>query len=382
MGHPDDRLETLDPLRAKLGKPVNMDGQEQLEYGWYLNHGQKLVRQEDWDKLGQEIRQFDKMRATTSGGSPIAEILTLGARYDVIRPLEVALRFREPEPSTEGIAEFHEVMREHPNDHGVAAILAYTHIDAGWAWYNAMPYPNHAGYLKIFQEHFALAQEVLNNFNARELSSPILAAAQCATLPGLKNADLRVIDDYNELIDLDPTTPLHFRNFGRHLLPQFLGDHATLEREAARMRDEMHDICGSGAYAWMYMDALAEDQNAFQMLDTDAFLHAILEIFERRPDQHTANEIAAFLAVTLGDYSGRQESASIRKKRQKLNEAAEYVAEEFLREIDPMPWYRAITGLAPHLGIEDPEVQQKMGEETALRMLCRIVPNLANAANM
>ena len=54
------------------------------------------------------------------------------------------------------------------------------------------------------------------------------------------------------------------------------------------MRDEMHDIWGSGAYAWMYMDALDEDQNAFQMLDTDAVLHAILEIFERRPDQHTA----------------------------------------------------------------------------------------------
>jgi len=47
------------------------------------------------------------MRATTSGDSPISEILTLGARYDVIRTLEVALRFREPEPSTEGIAEFH-----------------------------------------------------------------------------------------------------------------------------------------------------------------------------------------------------------------------------------------------------------------------------------
>ena len=86
--------------------------------------------------------------------------------------------------------------------------------------------------------------------------------------------------------------------------------------------------------------------------------------------------------MTLGDYSGRQESASIRKKRQKLNEAAEYVSEEFLREIDPMPWYRAITGLAPHLGIEDPAVQQKMGEETALRMLSRIIPNLASAANM
>ena len=83
------------------------------------------------------------------------------------------------------------------------------------------------------------------------------------------------------------------------------------------MRDEMHDIWGSGANAWMYMDALAEDQNAFQMLDTDAFPHAILEIFERRTDQHTVNEIVAFLAVTLGDYSGRQESASLRKKNVK-----------------------------------------------------------------
>ena len=134
-----------------------------------------------------------------------------------------------------------------------------------------MPHPNHAGYLKIFQEHFALAQEVLNNFNARELSSPILAAAQCATLPGLKNADMRVIDNYNELIDLDPTTLLHFRNSGRHLLQQFLGDYAALEKEASRIRDEMHDIWGNRAYAWMYMDALAEDQNAFQMLDTNAF---------------------------------------------------------------------------------------------------------------
>ena len=382
VGHPDDRLDTLDPMHAHVGKPVNMDGEEQLEYGWYLTRGQKLVRQEDWSKLGQEIRQFDEMRATTSGGSPISEILTLGARYDVVRPLEVALRFREPEPSTEGIAEFHEVMREHPNDHGVAAILAYTHIDAGWAWYNAMPSENHASYLRVFQEHFAIAQEVLNNFNAQALSSPLLAAAQCATLPGLKNADLRVVEDYNELIELDPTTPLHFRNFGRHLLPQFLGDYATLETEAVKMRDKMRDIWGTGAYAWMYMDALTEDQNAFQMMDVDAFLHAILEIFERRPDQFTANEIAAFLCVTMGDYSGRQETASLRKKRQKLNEAAEYVVEAFLREINPMPWYNAIINIAPHVGIEDQEVQQKMGEETALRMLCKSHLGLAQAANL
>ena len=34
VGHRDDRLETLDPLRTKLGKSVNKDGEEQLEYEW------------------------------------------------------------------------------------------------------------------------------------------------------------------------------------------------------------------------------------------------------------------------------------------------------------------------------------------------------------
>ena len=72
----------------------------------------------------------------------------------------------------------------------------------------------------------------------------------------------------------------------------------------------------------------------------------------------------------------------MRTKRQKLNEAAEYVAEEFLRKIDPMPWYLAIIGLAPHLGIEDSDIQTKMGEETALRVLCHILPKPKNAANM
>jgi hypothetical protein len=28
-----------------------------------------------------------------------------------------------------------------------------------------------------------------------------------------------------------------------------------LDRQATRLREEMHDIWGSGAYAWMYMEA-------------------------------------------------------------------------------------------------------------------------------
>ena len=59
----------------------------------------------------------------------------------------------------------------------------------------------------------------------------------------------------------------------------------------------------------MYLDALAEDQNAFQRVDTDAFYGRSLDIFERCPDQHNANEIAAFLAALRWGMFQEKESA-------------------------------------------------------------------------
>ena len=79
--------------------------------------------------------------------------------------------------------------------------------------------------------------------------------------------------------------------------------------------------------------------------------------------------------LKLGDYSGRQESASIRKKRQKLNDAAEYVAEEFLREIDPMPWYRAITGLVPLFGLRTQRFNKKWAKKRPCACCAVLFPN-------
>ena len=365
----DESNDHLGTLRAKCDVPVAYDCEEDQEFNWYFARGQKLVRQENWEQLGQEIRQFDDMRAMTTGGTPIACILTKGAREDILSPIEKALRDKDGLPRTAGFAEYHEIMREYSTDYGIAAILAYAHIDAGWAWHDYAPHGDNESFLKTYRRHFSLAQEILNNFNALELGSPILASAQCAALPGLTNPHLRAVDDYEDLLNLDPTTPRNFFNFGMHLLPKWFGSYDLLDTQARRLIDDLDIIWGNGAYALTYTGALNHDLGAIEKMDTDLFLDSMLDIFERRTDQHTINYYAAFVSLTLGDHSKRKDSKTLRRKRHKILEAVDYIFEEHLNEIHPLLWYDAAVTVNPNLPNGDENFQKALGERIALEIM-------------
>ncbi len=359
----------LDALSSTLGLPVIKQSEEELERAWYYARGQKLVRQENWEQLGLEIRQFDEMRASTTGGTPIAELLTRGARNDVVRPIELALRDRTSIPSTEGIAAYHDINRTHPKDYGIALVLAYAHIDAGWAWHDYAPQTGADNFLKTFQRHFKIAHATLNEFDAIAESAPALAAAQCAVLPGLENPSLRVVEDYEDLIDLDPTTVRHMRNFGLHLLPAWFGNYEKLETEARKTIDRTKDMWGVGGYTWMYFDALTCDAQSFEKLDPDLFMEGMIDIFDRRTDQHTANLFTAFLALTLAQPAPGRESNISRRKRLKLHEAADWIVESHLREIHPLLWSDAAPRMSETEADHSNEVSFMRGEELALRIL-------------
>ncbi len=359
----------LGRLRAKCDRPTSFDCEEDQEFNWYFARGQKLVRQENWEQLGQEIRQFDDMRAMTTGGTPIACILTKGAREDILAPIEKALRDKDGLPNTSGFADYHEILRDHSDDHGVAAILAFAHIDAGWAWHDYAPRGDNESFLKTYRRHFSLAQEILNNFNAFDLGSPILASAQCAVLPGLVNPHLRMVDDYEDLLNLDPTTPRNFYNFGMHLLPKWFGSYDLLDTQARRLIDDLDIIWGNGAYALTYTGALNHDLGAIEKMDTDLFLDSMLDVFERRMDQHTVNYYAAFLSLTLGDHSKRKDTKTLRRKRHKILEAVDYIFDEHLHEIHPLLWYDAAATVDPKLPNGDDDFQKALGERIALEIM-------------
>lgn len=361
--------DELQALKEQLGLAVIEQSEEQLERDWYIHRGQKLVRQESWEQLSAEIQQFDKMRAVTTGGSPISELLTRGARGNIVQPIRQSLEGQNTSPTTEGLSAYQAIADAHPKDYGIAMIVAYTHIDAAWVWQHYSPEPTGNLSLKAKERHFNIAASLLDPFDPRRLNAPALAAAKCAALPAQANTKAQMTKAFETLVSLDPKTALYLRNFGLNLLPGRYGSFEMLDLWAQKALDHTKGLWGMGAYAWVYLDALRRDSGALARVDLNLFMEAMIDILDRCGDQHTVNLFAAFTALTLIQPASGRETLTGRRKRLQLSEAADWIIETQLREIHPLIWADALpqgSGVSRNLGTK---ARKDLGEECALRVL-------------
>ncbi|WP_412563487.1 hypothetical protein [Thalassobius sp. MITS945101] len=311
--------------------------------------GQFLARQDRWDDLGAEIRAADQARLRTPGGAAHCDLLARGARLDVVAPVQQILSDATLMPQHAprgGIEQLEAQLDEFPDDYGVALVIVKAHVDLAWAWrgedwQDALP----AARLTSFQRHMARAEEILDRFNPFEHDSPALAACRCALLAAAVEPDVRMADDYEDLIDLDPANPRHMRAFGNHLLPRWFGSYQMLEVEARRIALMTQDLWGAGGYAWVYLDALSVDPGALELLDGEFFLEGMRDILERAPDQHVVNTWAAFCAVTLAELPAHRRAT--REVLRLLRSALEWIQRDHLEELHPLIWGQAKMGLKP-----------------------------------
>ena len=325
---------------------------EEIARATHQDKGQSLARQENWEKLSDQIQHAEDCRLATPGGESAATLLAFGARSDVVAVAEDAL-FDGVEPSPEGLNALEEMLAEHYGDYACALVTALAHIDIGWAWRNAAPDDDPDLHLLKFKQHFKRAEDILGPFDGVDLDAPSLAAAECALLASRRHPGIRVADDYETLIDLDPDSPRHMRALGQHLLPAYYGDYNTLELEARRTAARTGDVWGSGAYAWVYFDALALDPRTMDMLDCDFFIDGMKDILMRRPDQHVANLLAAFCAITMGrdGLVAKNGTAAANRARDQLHSFLDWILTCHLQELHPLIWSQALLrpGLTPPL---------------------------------
>ncbi len=338
---------TLRNLKRSLNIPAPEFSAEDAACQKYQQMGQFLARQDRWDDLGAMIRHHDRARDLTTGGSSIAELLCFGARQDLVGCIEAALSDPGLMPqhapvcgldALDGMLREH--LQEHPQDYGTALVVAHAHIDVGWAFRGSgWPQDILPSNWQAFQVHFARASEILDQFDPFSLDAPGLAAARCALLAAQQSPETLVCDDYEDLIDLDPTNAAHIRAMGNHLLPRWFGSYKQLEQEARRASERTADIWGDGAYCWAYLDAITVDPQTLAHVDTGRFLSGLNDILNRRKDQHTANQLAAFCAITLAQ--PRYMRAHLTENRAKLARAIDAILKQHLREIHPLTWQAA-----------------------------------------
>ena len=117
-------------LKAEVKMPLVYKSEEDLEVDWYIHRGHKLSEQDEMPKLCAEIKQFDTMLAVTTGGRPIAELLTRSARHRILSPLEQAIEMQSPSATSDGFRDIEPFAAELSDDYAFHLLMCYAHIDA------------------------------------------------------------------------------------------------------------------------------------------------------------------------------------------------------------------------------------------------------------
>ena len=344
---------------------------EDRERDFHQMRGQTLARQEQWEDIARAIKAADHALRKTAGGMPVADLVSFGARADVINACEHALITGKPAkdaPLLAGIEALEIVLSEHPNDYAIAVVVANAHMDIGWAWRGdrsevEVPTQNRAA----FSAHFDRAAAILEPFAQMSPKPASLAAAECAQHADRFNATKNIAEAYETVIDLDPGNSRTLRAMGTHLLPRWFGSYQELELEARRTAARTQETWGAGAYTWVQLDAIATDDIACANLDVEFFIDGLHDILDRSSSQYTVNLLAAYCANTMGDCTGGNDEAD--QVRSQISDCAQWIIREHLTELHPMLWAHAARGFENTLRVRCSDRFAASGEADALRII-------------
>ncbi len=330
---------------AQLGRPLRDQTRELADCQALLDRGRDLARQERWEALCAEVAAADARRGATVAGTPEAELLAAGARSDLARAFESASSagaLSRGHRMFAGLQALDDIAADLAPDPGCAAVVALSHMDAGWAWYKqGWRRGRPEQHVAAFRSSFARAEAILAPYTDAAAGSPLLASTHCALLAGQPGAERQVVDRYETLIGLAPGMPGHMRAFGLHLLPCWFGSYEALDLAARRMAAVTGETWGSGGYAWVWFDALLQDPAAFTALDAGYFVEAIDDILRRHPGQHMVNLFAACLSQLL-----TRETGPDRSQRRLLDKMRTRLIRSDMRETHGWVWSLTDIGYA------------------------------------
>ncbi|MEM9843675.1 MAG: hypothetical protein AAF965_02675 [Pseudomonadota bacterium] len=360
--------EEIDRLARRVLVPTLPISDEELARTGHHDRGQRLARQDSWDDLSEAIRSADCARRTTPGGEPAALLLADGARSDVVAAAEDALHdLVTPDP--EGLQAFGTIFVDRPRDYPAGLVVALAHIDIAAAWrrFSDLRDPHDSAAHIAF--HLNEATGILNTFREEARNTPSITAALAILAAATSQPVQRLVDLNERLIMLEPGAHRHMRAYGRHLLRVPGGGPAAIEVAARRMAVQMEDYWGAGGYVWVYLDALAMDAATLDLIDSEFFITGLRDIFDRNEDQHIANVLAAFCAITMRPRPDVPTAPHAAAARTRIHDFVDDILRHHLSELHPLIWSQALLApTAPRL-LPARRALVSKGRQTALRVI-------------
>lgn len=358
------------PLLIACPNPTSEDRERDA----HRKRGLFLGRQEAWEELSGELRISDDLRERTSGTMPVSELLSYGARSDVVLAAEHALLDGKPDrnaPMLAGIEALELMLAEGANDPMCAVLVAQSHMDLGWAWRGRMTAASKQRQnVEAFEAHFDRAKDILDDVGESCSQSPFYHRAKCALNGAGIHAKEQIARDYEHLIDLDPKDPGPMRALGTYLSPKWFGSIDLLEVEARRTAARTQETWGAGGYTWVMFDTLGSNPEVCENLDAAFFIEGLHDIATRLKDQHSINLLAAYCAYLDGPASDDSRPGETVKRD--IANCASWIVRDHMTELHPLIWAHAATGFANNVAVSSPRRFAAKGQHDALQVIAQL----------
>ncbi len=258
-----------------------------------------LMLEDEWVEIGDQVADWEARLASTQGGMRFHEIavdVALSGLQSLIdaAPHNDLSDLEDAEAELACFIDTHERSRE---SHVLALMAARAHLLLGLA-YRADHWPDEfqKETWRRMAKHYVAAGDILSNYDARALMSPLLAEAQYMQSLGSPGQARRVPELFDTWITLDPSNPAIYAAHAVWLADPAKASDETILELAEQATDRTMATIGMGGYALFFQPLVGLRENARELYDPELFATAMLDLATMSATQAEVNRMADALA--------------------------------------------------------------------------------------
>jgi hypothetical protein len=261
-----------------------------------------LMIAEEWFEIADLISDWEATLTATPGGFRYHEIAVKTCLSGLQGLLDDAPRnsLADLDDALTEVAHFVDTHRQSPDNHVLAVLAARAHMKVGEACAaDDWPEGERKGAWRKMAQHFIAAGEIIKDFDALALMSPLLAEAHYLQALGSPKVEERLESLFEQWIDLDPSNPRIYATHIDALVAQDLISSEDVLREAEQAMLRTESSIGLGGYAVFFMPLLSEYDTARDHLDPELYAAALMDLASASATQAEINNSAAALLTEV-----------------------------------------------------------------------------------
>jgi len=258
-----------------------------------------LMLEDEWVEIGDQIAKWEAELAATPGGLRFHEI-GVEVALSGLQSLIDEAPHRDLDDLIDAEAElgcFIETYENAQDNHVLAVLAARAHILLGLA-YRADHWPDECQKeaWRRMARHYVSAGEILTNYDARALMSPLVAEAQYMQGLGSPGHAHRMPDLFEAWITLDPSNSAIYAAHAAWLTSAESVTDDDIVALADAAMDRTGATLGVGGYALFFQPLIGLRDNARDLYDAELYASAMLDLATLSATQAEVNRVADALA--------------------------------------------------------------------------------------